>query len=238
MNVKMSRKFTLVELLVVLAIVGILIGIALPAFKNMVMGSGLDASANRISRTLMLMRDKAISSRRQIAIVFPNYGAGSIEFLTVYPMKTKGKWYFEHVQALDASGNPKFGPLPDQDPIVQEYTGFIQGTKIEQLSTVGVVTAVEYFDGGTWKPTQTLIRLVPWHKYGRLDSSGNPLYHKYQKGIIFKPSMGMAGEEPGCHVRIVVSDAVRNGNSIVMKSNKKVYLVINAYTKRVTIIHE
>ena len=65
------RFFTLVELLVVLVIMGILLGIAGPAFQKLTVGTGVDAAARMVGAQLTLARTYAITSRRRVAVLMP-----------------------------------------------------------------------------------------------------------------------------------------------------------------------
>ena len=71
-----GRFFTLVELLVVVAIMGVIIAVGLPAFEKLTIGSGVDAAARQLSAQLRLARQYAISNRCKVAIVMPSSETG------------------------------------------------------------------------------------------------------------------------------------------------------------------
>ena len=64
------RAFTLVELLVVMAIMGLMLGLAVPAFNSATRGNAVTAGASQVVNTLMLARAKAITSRSHVRVIF------------------------------------------------------------------------------------------------------------------------------------------------------------------------
>lgn len=66
-----KHTFTLIELMVVIAIISIILAITVPAFRQLVTGNSVDAAARMLSSQLMLARAEAISKRQCIAIVIP-----------------------------------------------------------------------------------------------------------------------------------------------------------------------
>ena len=65
------RAFTIVELLAVMLIMVIIMGIAIPAFDKLTMGSGVSASARVIGSQLRLTRQHAITQREHVALLLP-----------------------------------------------------------------------------------------------------------------------------------------------------------------------
>ena len=74
-----SRGFTLLELLVVLAIMVSLMVVAMPAFTNMGRGGGMRSGVAEVRATLNLARQWAITHRAKTYVVFPHADA------SVYP---------------------------------------------------------------------------------------------------------------------------------------------------------
>lgn len=68
-------RFTLVELLVVMAIMAVLLHIATPAFEKMAKGSGVELAGRNIYNYLSLARSYAITNRQYVAVLFPMKGA-------------------------------------------------------------------------------------------------------------------------------------------------------------------
>lgn len=66
---KKTRGFTLVELMIVVALIAIIGGMALPAFRDMVASNRLMTSANGIITTFHQARSDAIRQSRTVSIV-------------------------------------------------------------------------------------------------------------------------------------------------------------------------
>jgi prepilin-type N-terminal cleavage/methylation domain-containing protein len=65
-----ARAFTLIEMLVVLVIIGILAGLALPAIRGSLESRSIDAASRQVLEDLSFARQKAISQRSTVAMVF------------------------------------------------------------------------------------------------------------------------------------------------------------------------
>jgi prepilin-type N-terminal cleavage/methylation domain-containing protein len=102
------RAFTLLELLVVLAIMSTLMVIALPAFTNMGRGGGMRSGVAEVRATLNLARQWAITHRARTYVVFPHADA------SVYPSDA------ERAKALKS-----YAVWVDS----HEYTGYIGSWK-------------------------------------------------------------------------------------------------------------
>lgn len=73
-----SRGFTLIELMVSLAVMGIVVGLAVPGFQAVVNGNRLSAAANELVASLQTARMEAIRrSRRVVVCSSANANAGA-----------------------------------------------------------------------------------------------------------------------------------------------------------------
>ena len=68
-------RFTLIELLAVVALISLLMAIGVPAFSRMIRGSRVDECARNIKLGLEQAQMRAASERRYVAVIFPN-GSG------------------------------------------------------------------------------------------------------------------------------------------------------------------
>jgi prepilin-type N-terminal cleavage/methylation domain-containing protein len=66
-----TTAFSLVELLTVMAIVGVLLAVAVPVVLKVSSGSSVEAAARMVGAQLRLARQEAIVRRRPVAVLFP-----------------------------------------------------------------------------------------------------------------------------------------------------------------------
>lgn len=78
------KNYTLVEILVTLAIVGILLAIGMPAFQKIIVGNTVNTTASQLGGMMNLARSQAIVHRKYMAVVLPDKDAAGIAN-TTYP---------------------------------------------------------------------------------------------------------------------------------------------------------
>lgn len=72
MNKSIKTRFTLIELLLVMGLMGLMVTIALPAFSRMTGNNKLDVMASNIKIALEQGQSTAVSRNCYVAVVFPN----------------------------------------------------------------------------------------------------------------------------------------------------------------------
>jgi len=126
------RAFTLVEMLAVLAVMGILFGAAIIGFIHFGRGQSLDTAGRLIQKHLVLARRTAMTERAVHGVEFEDRTAPQRDRLRVYYTDTKqvpakrvtiGKWYElpPGVEFGDKSGGNM--PPTDSDGIRFKRTG-------------------------------------------------------------------------------------------------------------------
>ena len=81
---RIKKPFTLIEMIAVVAIAATLIAIFVPAFNSMMFGSKVDQAASSFRLGLEMAQAQAISSRRYVAMVVPQYFGAAEKKLQPY----------------------------------------------------------------------------------------------------------------------------------------------------------
>lgn len=68
---KLCRQFTLIEILLVVAIMVVIMGFTVPAFSRITRGNAVDVASRMVSSQLAMARAEAVAKRQYIAVVMP-----------------------------------------------------------------------------------------------------------------------------------------------------------------------
>ncbi len=94
---KKQKKFTLIELIVIIAIVGFLLKLTLPAFSKLALGSGTARAANTFAGKMKYARMLALQKRSKVAVVMLTHkvmGKGENSMIAGRTGSTKSeKWH-------------------------------------------------------------------------------------------------------------------------------------------------
>ncbi|MCE0496490.1 MAG: prepilin-type N-terminal cleavage/methylation domain-containing protein [Methylacidiphilales bacterium] len=93
---RVGRGFTLIEMLIVIAIIAVLMSLGLPALLNSSRSSGLTDAGNELDNIAMLARQNAVSNNVQTALVLvtndPYNSAMSGRAVSVWQMGSNQTW--------------------------------------------------------------------------------------------------------------------------------------------------
>lgn len=88
-----THRFTLVELLVVIGVMGLLMSISMPQFTKLIKGNKVNSVASKVGSTLTYCRTFAISKRCKTRFTFTSAGSNtSAGAYTTEYMKSDGTW--------------------------------------------------------------------------------------------------------------------------------------------------
>lgn len=206
-----SRSFTLVELLTVMVIVGILFGLVLAPYEKLVMGTGVDAATFQLNSGLRLARQKAISSRRRVAVLLPDHDVDN-------DLPDSLKHHSFAYAYVDSAGN---------------YEEPVENTSIKFLSK-GAVINLSNPDKN--HPDYMFIEVqdVDWREFSdefdNGDATADPNEVTDCRAIVFRPTGAItSGNEPD----IEIVEGFVSGTGIQTRNaDNHLNIIINLFTGR------
>ncbi|MBP5530912.1 MAG: prepilin-type N-terminal cleavage/methylation domain-containing protein [Lentisphaeria bacterium] len=196
-------RFTLIELLTVVALISMLMAVGVPAFARMIRGSKVDESARNIKLALEQAQMRAASERCYVAVIFP-YGSVSDSlkpyllggFRTAYVRKNGSNYDFiRWVEGSDwsnAHNGAALVKVATSSSSVSPTNGYVAGC----TTSTGVLE-------GSGDLRQ--VSGVKDDKGVTLDFSGGA------RGIVFNP---YGGAEGNSKLYLLVSEALIEGMAV------------------------
>ena len=199
-----ERRFTLIELLTVVALISMLMAIGVPAFARMVRGSKVDESARNIKLALEQAQMRAASERCYVAVIFP-YGSVSDSlkpyllggFRTAYVRKNGSNYDFiRWVEGSDWSNAPNGAALVKVATAQSDVSPNTNGYVTDCTPSTGVLEGSGYLS-----PVS-----------GVKDDQGSTLtFSGGARGIVFN---SYGGAEGGAKLYLLVSEALIEGTAV------------------------
>ncbi|HBM15701.1 MAG TPA: hypothetical protein DD381_05065 [Lentisphaeria bacterium] len=162
----MFKRFSLVELMAVVAIIGIIMAITLPAFLTMTKGQAVELATREIGSKLKAVRSYAITKRVYCALIF----------VTNQTVLSQNYPYKSYRACIVNSSNVFQGWVPDE-----KWDFFPTGTIIQDIST----TTAGY-NGGTFVGAADITSVTD----AKVLSSSQTF-----KGIIFRSTGDVVGSD-------------------------------------------
>ena len=138
--------FSLVELLVVIAVIGIIGGFAVPAVKSMLKGSGLNSGANMLLDEVALARQHALSKSRMVEFRIYRFADPEVPGETVASTSSwqfRAFQFFEIADSGDILPAGKYKRIPDNIVMNKGYLTDIPKYKDPTLSSL-IAEAIKY----------------------------------------------------------------------------------------------
>lgn len=143
-----QRGFTLIDVIIVLALLGIIMGMAVPALTDVVDKQRLGQAAREVERELQIAKQRAVANNRPMRVRFNCPASGwyrMVELIgtTSQPDAADGD---SNKSRCDSNSYPY--PAADNDPVTRPN---LDGPpkKIDSRVTFGSVQTVEFWPDGT-----------------------------------------------------------------------------------------
>lgn len=221
-----TRKYyTLIELLIVVGLMGLLMGLAIPSFSRLIKGSGKVVATRELTAKINAARSYAVSKRETVAIVFPATGDSSS-----IPASYKNTSY-RVCTVYNSGGTWKFGSWIDGETWNHLPTGMV-------FRAVGGIADGELTTAKSGDATVAENEIIDCNIKDMLESAVDTIVPiKYS--IIIKPSgsLSCSGSDP---VRILIAEGVSSPSDGTITYTSKTgekpvsVMTISKYTCRIT----
>ena len=199
-----ERRFTLIELLTVVALISMLMAVGVPAFARMIRGSKVDESARNIKLALEQAQMRAASERCYVAVIFP-YSSVSDSlkpyllggFRTAYVRKNGSNYDF--IRWVDGGD---WSNAPNGAALVKVATARSDVSPNDNGYVTGCTTSTGVLEGSVYLSP---VSGVKDDKGVALNFSGGA------RGIVFN---SYGGAEGGSKLYLLVSEALIEGTAV------------------------
>ena len=206
-------KFSLIELLAVIALVSLLTALMLPAFRKMTAGNAVDQMASQIKLALDQAQSQAAMSRKRTALLF--YLDTNVKFALAYITKDGNEYkfdrWFDNSNVLHTIEGTTIAKIQAGDanlPKVDSEVDTSNGGEIDKLYTK--INSSDdksiKFNLGTLKNDGNFFEIKDVENKNpeiRLPNSNKKLY-----GIVFSPFGGVENKESVSTLYIVIAEAI------------------------------
>ena len=200
-----ERRFTLIELLTVVALISMLMAVGVPAFARMIRGSKVDESARNIKLALEQAQMRAAAERCYVAVIFLNGSVNSSHssleryrlggFRTAYVRKNGDSYEFARwVEGSDWSN------APDGAALVKVTADRSKVTPVDGYVRECPKTATALENNSALTTVDSIV-----------DDNGVAINNTGCGAIIFNPYGGVVGSSK---LYLLVSEALIEGNSV------------------------
>ncbi|MGN0873223.1 MAG: Tfp pilus assembly protein FimT/FimU [Victivallales bacterium] len=211
---KKIHRYTLVELLVVVAIAAVILGIATPAFTAMMKGGAMTSTTRELAAKIKAARSYAVTNNCYVALVFP----------TGTSLEDTGKtdFYFRCYRPCIVYKN-------EEDKWV--FDSWIDGENWK-LMNKGIVINKEDKDfcfiipasGSTAEseedlPAEYIVEDVPLGKIKSISTTDETIKKDVVRAIIFKPNGQLAGIELSKSLRFRLMEGVPVSKDNIQATN-------------------
>lgn len=145
-----GRGFTLIELMVTIAVMAVLLGIAVPSFNDALLGNKLSSHANSLVASINMARSEAIKRNRRVTLCASADGA---------TCATSGGWEQGWVVQYDADNNSCDAASPNWKGIYRQQA-LSSGLKISETDSKRTL-CFEPTGVGSTSATLTVCRATP-----------------------------------------------------------------------------
>ena len=177
---KKIHRYTLVELLVVVAIAAVILGIATPAFTAMMKGGAMTSTTRELAAKIKATRSYAVTNNCYVALVFPT-GKDEAKIKTTFNFRT----YRPCIVYKDSSDEWEFDSWIDGENWKTMNKGILIASPLE------TGTDSEFF----FQPASGSGKSVPVERLYNASAKDDDGPVTVKRAILFKPNGQLAGIE-------------------------------------------